>query len=119
MPVNLTSVKNSARALNVPLGTDGSINLSYYPNRYTPELFEKAREMTQDGELHDGIGITAYVFEQVIKEWDVVVAGKNGDDEALAITYNNVMSLPLKWLKEIDTAIEADLNPTQRSGKNR
>ena len=62
--------------------------------------------------------MTAYVYERVLKSWDIVV-GDADNPEPLAITAKNILSLPVSWIKEIDSVIEADLNPTTRSGKNR
>jgi len=121
MGINVTAIQNQSKDISVKTSL-GPIKIEYYPNRYTPDLFQTASDKLDAGEL-TALTQTPYIFQEIIKSWDLTEEIKGEDNEAKTVMYPievvAISKLPLHLIKEIDDAIGEDVNPTVPSGRRR
>lgn len=102
---------------------DEALHVSYAPDRYTPELEELYRETILKRMPSNAM---AYLLSQVLKEWDLVEEGPDGEmlldgdgrPAMVAINLERLKLLPTELISAVVTAITEDVQASKEDRKN-
>lgn len=107
MGISLNALNRETRTVTVPVGDGLNLELSYYPNAYTPELEEKAAQ-AQSGQFAGRMLIA--MLAPVIASWNLEDNGS-----PLPVSEDTLRMLPMRLLTQMLQEIGEDLNPQKAS----
>lgn len=107
MAMKLSEVQARTKVVSVEWD-DETVDVSYSPNRMTPEVLDKASDAEDKGNLD----VLGDLLEPVLEWWDVL----DDEDKRLPTDAATIKRMPLSFVMAVLAAVQEDQRPPESKG---